>query len=193
MKKMKLMSILFLTVILMVACGKDKDTPAPDPITVIVCQDSRYTGPNCDQQIMPKKISITKVAVTSFPEYKIAPNTTWDVMTNNVPGSVRAELKVELYTGFPAPTSYEFGTSAISDAYHNQRHEFTQSLSQYFPIEIGSPSASHTLRLNDVDVGSSDIIQDLVFTPYHSTNGFPAILYLNNGSTNVEVHLRYDF
>ena len=189
MKKTKKVLILFLASILMVvsSCNKEKDDPQPQNNTVI-CQDSRYTGPNCDQQKTPTKILITKISITKFPQYKQVPNVTWDGTTDI--GDYRPDVSIQLWKN---TSSYQFGTSTVWDANYNQRYDWIQSLSNDFPFEL-DPSGNYYVRANDYDNGGvKEVMGEVYFTPYNNTNGFPSILYLSSNEIDVELYITYEF
>ena len=189
MKTIKFFTLTVLLSSFFISCSKDKDEPQPEPKTVYVCQDTRYTGANCDQQKTPKKVFLTKLVVTGFEQYKMAPNTPWDGCCDI--GDGRPELQLNVFAG---TSSYRFGTNFLTDANFNQRYEFVNGISSTLPIELTDPDYGYYVRVSDVDAGASnDIMADVHFTPYHSTNGFPNILYVNTGNTTMEIHLSYEF
>ena len=188
---MKSINFFTLTILLssfFISCSKEKDTPQPEPQTVYVCQDSRYTGANCDQQKTPTKIWVNKIAITRFPQYKQAPNITWDGTTDI--GDQRPDLQLELWKN---TSSYQFGTSVVWDANYNQRYDWIQTLSNKFPFQLEN-SGNYYVRASDYDNGGiKEVMGEVYFTPYHNTNGFPPILYLSSNEIDVELHITYEF
>lgn len=187
--KRTLILALMASIISLVGCKKDKETPQPEPEKVYVCQDTRYTGANCDQQKTPKKVYITKIAITKFPQYKVAPNITWDGSSDY--GDTRPDVAISFYRGVSLG---RFILATVWDANYNQRYEFTSGLSTAFPYEIDEPSSSYFFRVEDLDIGSTDdLIGEVHFTPYTSTNGFPSVGYFSNGDIDFEVSFSYEF
>lgn len=189
---MKTINFFTLTILLssfLISCSKKKDTPQPEPQTVYVCQDSRYTGANCDQQKTPTRIKITKVVLNSFNQFKSG-TTTWDDCCDY--GDYRPDVIIQLYEGTPRPGSFQFGLPAIWDANYNQSYAITQDNLNQFPFDL-SLNTSYTITVEDSDLGTDESMGTSIIQSYSSTNGFPEILYANTGITNVEIHLSYEF
>lgn len=191
MKKIKKMRnlitlIVVSTLILTVGCSKEKDPPAPtpDPVIVYQCQDTRYTGPNCDQQKTPSKIVINKVVVTHFPQYNLGNN--WDVTDF---GDYRPDLFAQMDNG----SSYLFYTDFVLDANFFQPHTFTVAYPTPFPFELTNPLAQYNIAAMDADNGPDQLMAEIAFVPYNSTNGFPSVLYINNSLVGFEIYITYVF
>ena len=189
MKKTSRLLMLILAAGLMVACSKEKDAPQPEPEKVYVCQDNRFTGPNCDQQKKPKKIWVTKVILSSFRELKYG-NLTWDDCCDY--GDYRADVVIRFYEGTPRPGSFQFGLPIVWDANHNQQYVYLQDNLNQFPYEI-SLSTDYTIDIMDYDLGGEEMIAQLYFTSYTNTNGFPSIIEKNTSNGHVKIYLDYEF
>lgn len=189
MKTIKFFAIAIIGTGLFLSCSKEKDTPQPEPQTVYVCQDSRYTGANCDQQKKPKKITVTKVVLSSFSRYKTG-TANWDDCCDY--GDYRPDVIIQLYEGTPRPGSFQFGLPAIWDANYNQSYAITQDNLNQFPFEL-SLNTSYTVTVEDSDLGTDESMGTSIIQSYSSTNGFPEILYANTGKATVEMHLSYEF
>jgi len=183
--KRTLILALMASIISLVGCKKDKDAPKPNntssPPQTSTC-DEGYTGANCQTQITPSKIRITKITVTKFPQYDNG--SPWD---NIDIGDSRPELFVEFLIG----STSLFSTGYYQDANYNQSYDFTGS--SYLPFDIISPTSSYTIRAWDYDTGANDYIGGFIFTPYHSTNGFPSIIYVSSSTLEFKIYVSYYF
>ena len=136
-----------------------------------------YKGADCLDQITPKKIIISKISVTRFPERKPNGNH-WDVVNNTVNGelpdiyvALQDELDSVLFVGLEkinAVHTVKYSWSIQSGVSIDLQSEYTLSLwdRDYF---LGVPTTVEKM-------GSVTFIP-----PYSDNNGFPNHIVIDNG------------
>ena len=157
----------------------DKDEPTPDPCENITCLNEGvcvngdcdcadgYSGPSCGDQITPTKIRISKIKITSFPQYDGTES--WDFGSG-------PDIYVMLYKG---DTFIHEQPGLFENADSSQDYIYTPT--SY--IEISDTTAQHGLYLYDYDSGSDDdYMGGILFYPYNNTNGFPTTMNLDAGN-----------
>lgn len=198
--------VVILTISIFLGCSSDSDTsPTPTPCIPITCLNGGtstpncgctcpqgYSGLNCQTQVQPTKITITKIRVTSFP------NTTssgayWDSSFPNV-ANVYADIRVSLKDG---NLNEIYGSGYFANVLSNgtNYYDFTPTT----PINITSVNSFYTIDLLDYDGASSNTIltsdefmATSVFNIYTATGGFPTTLTLVGSSTfRAELTLSY--
>lgn len=163
-----------LALITLTSCKKDD----PDPCEGVTCLNGGacvngscdcadgYSGPSCADQITPTKVRISKIKITSFPQYD--GGSSWDIGSG-------PDIYVELLLGstqiHEQPTMYENATST---------QDYTYTPSSY--IDLTDATAQYTIRLYDYDSGSAaDFMGGILFYPYSNTGGFPTTINLDAG------------
>ncbi|TPD65739.1 hypothetical protein [Flavobacterium microcysteis] len=169
---------------LIFSCSSDSDSdPAPQE-----CPPG-FTGINCQTQINPSKIKITKFRVTFFNNQDNGAS--WD--TGSGP-----DIFLQLVNGAGGSNIW------ISEIYYpdvlstgTNSFEFVPNS----PIIITNVTSSFTIYLGDndaIDVPSNpnDLMSSILFNIYTTTNGFPATLLLTDGKAipfRVELSLQYEW
>ncbi len=130
------------------------------------CADG-YSGPSCADQITPTKVRISKIKITSFPQYD--GGSSWDVGSG-------PDIYIYITKGSTViheqPTMFENADSSI---------DYTYTPSTY--IDITDVTAQHGISLYDYDSGSDDdFMGGILFYPYHDTNEFPTTMNLDAGA-----------
>jgi hypothetical protein len=151
-----------------------------------------YTGTNCQTQVQPTKITITKIRVTSFP------NTTstggnWD-SSFPIPANIFADIRVSLKDG---NLNEIYGSGYYANVLSNGTNYF--DFTPVTPINITSVNSFYTIDLLDYDGASSNAIitsdefmATSVFSLYTPTGGFPTTLTLAGSSSfRLELTLSY--
>lgn len=166
-------------------CSSDSDsstsTPTPCP--------QGYNGTNCNTQITPSKIKITKIRVTSFPNSKPS-GFPWDALP---PGFSNPDIIPVLSSN--SGTIILFQGTEVSDAISNGNDIF--DFIPTTPIIINSPLSQYGLTLFDKDDVSPTLepMGGWNFYPYNSTNNFPSILHVGTGTNAVkfDLYLTYEW
>ena len=142
------------------------------------CPDN-FTGPNCDEQVTPDKVRFRTIQVTRFPA------TDGDAMWDEADGP---DLYFRLYKG-DEPLAQPIIDMQNADA--NQDYFFFIEI-----IDVRDAFAEYRLELRDYDPDDADdVLGEVKFTPYQSSNGFPASMILDNGGAvafNVELEYIYN-
>ena len=193
------LSMLFI-IALFFGCSNDN---SEDPCTPIICLNGGtsnancgcdctqgFTGANCETQITPTKIKITKIRVKKFPNLK--PNgSNWDAFV--FPGYERPDIFPAL---FPFQgTSVLYAGTPINDSfsYGNDTFDFTPTT----PIEITQISQQFTLLLCDDDStlnpNEFEFMGGFNFYIYNSSGGFPTTMPLNNTTSGYGFELTLSY
>lgn len=151
-----------------------------------------YTGSNCQTQVQPTKITITKIRVTSFPN-TTSSGATWDSSFPNA-ANIFADIRVSLKDG---NLNEIYGSGYYANVLSNgtNYYDFTPAT----PINITYVNSFFTLDLLDYDAASSNAIftsdefmATSFFNIYTATGGFPTTLTLVGSSTfRAELTLSY--
>jgi len=164
-------TLLLFIIIIFSGCKKD-------PCKNIICEnggicingacdcETGYTGPSCANQITPTKIKITDVVVTRFPASD--GGASWDIFDG-------PDIYFEIFDGSVLLYSHP---TFIEDADPTVDYSFNFST-----IDITDVTGEHTIQLMDYDdFSNDDFMGGIKFTPYNSTNGFPAKINLDAGA-----------
>ena len=127
-----------------------------------------YSGPSCATLVTPSKVRISKVKITSFPQYDSGAN--WDlgdgpdIYVQIAQGSSIVHEQPGLFEDASVTTDYLYTPSSV--------------------IDLTDPTAQYVVRLYDYDDGitTDDFMGGISFYPYSSTRGFPTTLNLDAGS-----------
>lgn len=183
---------LFCALAVFSSCKKEE---ALNPCKDVSCPENQYcsygecvclsgfVGVDCDSQLTPTSIQITKVRLTSFPPLK--PNgSSWDwISTAN---------SADVYFVLIDNNGHEFyRCRRQQDQLYNEVTSWDLANEQVY---IPSPYNKCTILLRDEDVlnASDDDMGSIAFSAYSSTAGFPATLYINDGSAiSFELDLKY--
>lgn len=171
MRPMTILSIMFLLMLGMISCQGD---PCEGSMCANggVCLDGscdcpeQFTGRACDEQATPDKLHVRGIAITRFPSTN--DNMTWDATDG-------PDLYFRLYEeDYPLaqpiiPIENAGGTDMM-----------------YFFIEsfdMRHATQPHVIELFDYDGAGipSQKLGSVTFIPYHSTNGFPETIVIDDG------------
>lgn len=125
-----------------------------------------FTGPSCSEQDMPDRIRLTSVQVTRFPGFNS--DMQWD-------GTDGPDIYFRLYDQDQAIAQPML---LVEDADASQDYYFFINV-----IDMYNVTHQHRIQLLDYDGidTRSDFLGEINFTPYHSTNGFPETILLDDG------------
>jgi hypothetical protein len=159
---------LFVVVIIMLSCGK-------------TCPEG-YRGRNCDIEITPSKVSISKITVTNFATND--PNLSqWDVGSSAdiYPVVTGEDINNVVWT---CNTYFDNATPGI-------HYEFVPPAE----VELIYPSMYYRIGIYDYDGGTffneDDLVGSVSFKPYQIGLGFPEVLTFSSGSTSVNLYVKY--
>ena len=182
---------LILVILISLLFNGCKKSDSGDPCVGVVCQNGGtcsngecdcpdgYFGPECQHQLVPSKIHITKITVTSFP------TTTYSGASFD-PSNGLPDLLLRLYFG--SALEWE-AYGPFNNAHPANDYEFIPD----HPIEIEDIEYQSTFSLYDYDsTDPHDLMSSIQFFPYENSNNFPAELVLDNGiNTTMTVYLTY--
>lgn len=137
-----------------------------------------YTGKNCDVQITPDSVFVTKINIVRFPPTNI-PGQSWDTINdpdifvqlrqNNVE-IWRSEI---VFVNASPDTNYIFKTDTLV---------LTDQMAQY------------AIHLYDQDDNSDEYMGGINFLSYTDNNGFPELLIIDDGSeVAAELSMEYSW
>jgi len=131
-----------------------------------LCSD-KYTGADCSEQSTPEKIRIRTIQLTRFPGMNNGE--LWDA-TNG------PDLYFRLFEGDQAIAQ---PIIAFDDANETQSYYFFIDI-----IDLRNVLTEHTIQLRDYDAeDDDDIMGEVKFIPYYTTNGFPSKIVVDNGGS----------
>ena len=138
--------------------------------------DTGYRGDDCEVQIIPSKIRVSSIVVTEFPN--LNKGILWD--TDSFP---------DIY-----PVVSLIGTTVIynastvdSNAVSPGRYVFDG------PFDL-NPLTAYKFTLRDYDPGSTDpIMGTFEAGVYNSSNGFPAVVNLEDNGLKLQLNVSYEF
>ena len=171
MRPSSIISILFLLIVGLMGCQGDP-CEGSNCTNGGVCLDGtcqcpdQFTGRDCNEQATPDKLHVRGIALTRFP---LTNNSmTWD----EVDGP-------DLYFRI-IEEDYPLAQPIIPI------ENASGSDMQYFFIEsfdMRHPTEPHLIELYDYDGAGipAQKLGSVVFTPYHSTNGFPETITIDDG------------
>jgi len=157
-----LKSIIFtLVLLLMSSCSKD-------------CSEG-YKGTNCDEQITPSSITITRVVVQSFP------SNISDGLSNN------PDIAIKIYNN---SNSYGPSNTYFEDAYYWNSYTFYPNFTMYNAFE------NTHIELYDYDfilgtIVDQDYMGGVQGNLYNNQNDFPTKVDFDYGSYEFDVYLSY--
>jgi hypothetical protein len=168
--------IIYFTIILlsMLGCMSCNQDPCEGSMCANggVCVDGtcdcpeQFTGPGCKEQATPDIVRVREIAVIRFPS--LNNNMSWDATDGP-----------DLYFKI-SDEEYPLAQPIIPIENANQTN------TNYFFIEsfdMRSPTRPYIIELFDYDGAGipSQKLGEISFVPYHSTNGFPEKITIDNG------------
>ncbi len=168
----------------MLACSSDSDSdPAPQECP------AGFTGTNCQMQITPTRVKITKFRVTFFNNQDN--ESSWD--TGSGP-----DIFLQLVNGAGGSNIW------LSEVYYPDVFSTGTNSFEFVPnspIAITNVMSPFTIYLGDndqIDIPSNpnDLMGSILFNIYSPGNGFPATLQLTDGKAipfRVELSLQYEW
>lgn len=168
----------------MLACSSDSDSdPAPQECP------AGFTGINCQTQITPTRVKITKFRVTFFNNQDNG--SSWD--TGSGP-----DIFLQLVNGAGGSNIW------LSDVYYPDVFSTGTNSFEFVPnspIAITNVMSPFTIYLGDndqIDIPSNpnDLMGSILFNIYSPGNGFPPTLQLTDGKAipfRVELSLQYEW
>lgn len=165
------LSILIILSILILnfSCSKPEDGDEHCP--------EGYSGKNCDGQITPDTVFITKINVTRFPATNVQEET-WDATSD-------ADIFLQVWQNDEL-----IWTSTM--VYPNAQAD-TNYLFKDISVGLFDPMAQYSIQLYDQDNASEDdFMGGINFISYYDDNGFPELLVLDDGGkVAFELDLEY--
>jgi hypothetical protein len=165
---------MFLLLVLALGCSNDDSTESCTPITCLnggvstadcgcVCSQG-FTGSNCDTQLTPSIIKITKIKVTAFPSTRTNGNL-WDEAAFG--NFVRPDIFPYLTIG----STVLLQGAAVQDAVNPNVYTWTPTN----PVVITQSqfNSQFSLDLYDEDSLTNEFMGGWYFYVYNSTGGFP--------------------
>ncbi|WMX17493.1 hypothetical protein [Aureispira sp. CCB-E] len=135
-----------------------------------------FTGPTCNVELEPKKITIQGVRVILFRSHD----------DNGWPWDFGSDA--DIYLTITGNGNFLLETSVKSNASSTANHHWSCSIPIYDPEEFMG------FTLFDFDSGSNDdLIGSLFSKLYSEGQGFPSVLKFNNSSMRVELDVTYEF
>jgi hypothetical protein len=147
-----------------------------------------FTGTNCTQQIPPSKISITKIVVKTFPNFK-PDGSNWDSFTTaSLPEIFPVISTITGEAVYFSPIYYDNAVSTSLTTY-----EFIISPS----VSITNLNQGFVLGLWDYDGSNSnpELMSTANFNIYSNSGGFPNIITVNQPLTgfSADVYVNYEW
>jgi hypothetical protein len=141
-----------------------------------------YRGRNCDIEITPSKVSISKITVTNFATND--PNLSqWDVGSSAdiYPVVTGEDINNVVWR---SNTYYDNATPGI-------HYEFTPTAE----VDLIYPDMYYRIGVYDYDGGTvfneDDLVGSVSFKPYQIGLGFPEVITFSSGSTSVNLYVKY--
>lgn len=175
MKILKFLTF-FLLAVSLSSCSKDDTTNPCESIScsnggmcingVCDCPDG-FTGPDCGSQMTPNSIKINSINLRSFPATE-ENGAGWDLFDG---ADIYIKVSYNEEVIYQHPTFY-------TNANSGQIYSFIPTTN----LNIHNPTDKYVISLWDKDDLDDDFMGGIIFTPYFSTNGFPATIILDAGS-----------
>ncbi len=148
-----------------------------------VCIEEGYTGENCDEQITPDRIQLLEVRLKHFPALKPI-GVPWD--------AISPEGTADVYFKLSRNGISEFVSAVDYDQHYD---ELTSWDVRPNLIKLDDVFSSRVISLYDRDLlnSSDDTIAFTEFKLYSEDNGFPPVLYIDDGELSFELELDYSF
>jgi hypothetical protein len=139
----------------------------------------RYTGPECNDQVTPDVMRITSVKLLRFPGFRPNDDKMWDVTDG-------PDVYFRLMHG-DEPVAQP--VVLVENADPTQQYQFNISL-----VDMKTVLDEYTMQLFDYEaIGvEPQFMGEVAFTPYHTTNGFPTEIMLDNGGP-VAFHVTVEY
>ena len=142
------------------------------------CSDG-YTGPDCNQEITPLRISIDAIRIVRFPTRQ-KNGQHWDSLTKYPDLYItlfeeRSERRLLI-------TDYAFEDVISSTVTFNE------------PVTFDYPAENYIIRLLDEDPIGSQVVSAMQFKPHKVGAGFPSIINYRTNDMEVEfIGVKYNF
>ena len=162
--------------------GCSSDDSGSDPIT---CPQG-YVGPNCETQITPSKIRVTKIRLKYFPI--LNGTSSWDF-----------DSAPDIFVRFGHGNGTDNTTLLYESGYYEDvlsDGTTTFDFTPINPIVIDNPFDTYVIILGDYDsVSLYDFMGGFTFVPYSSTNQFPESITVSDLSIplSFELMLSYEW
>ncbi len=138
-----------------------------------------FTGPNCDQEIPPLRISIDGIRINRFPDRKSNGNQ-WDIITSTYP-----DIYIKLYN------EREKVDMLKLDYY---KKDVASSVIFTEPVTFDYPSQDYVIELWDYDDFLDDKMPGMIFKPHQNGLGFPSTISLKTADLEIElIGAKYNF
>ena len=141
-----------------------------------------FRGRNCDIEITPTKVSITKVTVKNFSA--LAQNlSNWDLGSS-------ADI-YPVITGQDISNVVWTSNTYYDDALPGLNYSFTP----VSEVELIYPTMLYTVGIYDFDGGTvfneDDLVGSVQFKPYQQGLTFPKVISFTSGETSVDLEVKY--
>lgn len=163
--------LLAITLIVNFACSKTEtgDEHCPEG----------YSGKNCDEQITPDSIYITKIKVNRFPATNLLGHN-WDTTDN-------ADIFVEVWQN-----NEDIWSSEV--VFENAANNITYTFIPTDTLALTDHMAQYAIHLFDKDESTADHMGGINFISYAHNNGFPELFTLyDGGEVEFELTLEYSW
>jgi len=191
--KNKFLSVLLVAVLISIQSGCSSSS---EGCSTISCQNAGvfidcecdcpqgYSGTNCEIQVTPSRITITKVTVRVFPA--LDENTeTWDA-------SIGDDAFPDLYFQFvksPSDIIYDSPTF-YENANVINNYEFVIDT----PIQITDMASTYVISLWDYDLaGADDLMAAQSFFIYEDGNDFPTTITVSDSTQPIVIDLEISY
>lgn len=144
--------------------------------------DKGFTGKNCDQEIVPSKIQVTRLEVSTLPALDLN-GSTWD------PLGGKPDVYLKIVDQSSNVVIYTSGT--VQD--HNLNLGVYSDMSSS-NILMNHPTGKYTVEAWDYDdLDADDFMGGIEFTPYHEGERFPSQINLSCQGCNTSWKLDFTY